>query len=290
MNNKKIAIVGGDMRSARLASMLDQEGILCGVYGLNLCEGVSACINAELSSAISEALAVIGPTPFSNDGLTINAPFSKERININDLISSMKKGQILIAGKVSIEVKEMALSYGVKVADLLDREEMSVMNAIPTAEGAIQIAMEELPMTMHGSDCLVLGYGRIAKILAKMLKGIGANVYVAARKINDRAWIEAMGYQPLKLDEVSRKAPVIDVVFNTIPAVIINEQLLGRFRSDCLLIDLASRPGGIDFDKAKELGLKSVWALSLPGKVAPFSAAKYIFSTVVNILEEGGVE
>jgi dipicolinate synthase subunit A len=166
---------------------------------------------------------------------------------------------------------------------------MAILNAIPTAEGAIQIAMEELPITLHNSNVLILGYGRIGKILAKMLHGIGANVYVEARKYADIAWIKSYCYKPVMLNEISQIIGDMNLVVNTIPSLILNCELLNKLNKDCLVIDLASKPGGVDFDKAKEFGIKAIWALSLPGKVAPVTAAEFIKNTVYNIIEELGV-
>ncbi len=162
-------------------------------------------------------------------------------------------------------------------------------NAIPTAEGAIQIAMEEMPITLHNSNALVLGYGRIGKTLAKMLQGIGANVYVEARKYADVAWIRSYGYKAVSLSELTQTVKDMNVIFNTIPFVVLDNDILKMLNPECLIIDLASKPGGVDFDKAKEIGLKAIWALSLPGKVAPVTAAEFIKDTVFNIIEELGV-
>jgi dipicolinate synthase subunit A len=134
--------------------------------------------------------------------------------------------------------------------------------------------MEEMPTTLHNSNVMVLGFGRIGKILAKMLQGIGANVFVEARKYSDIAWIKSYGYKPLILGEMNDYIGSMNVIFNTIPHVILDSGNLTLIDKDCLIIDLASKPGGVNFDKAKEQGLKAIWALSLPGKVAPVTAAK----------------
>ena len=149
--------------------------------------------------------------------------------------------------------------------------------------------MEELPVTLHNSNVFVMGFGRIGKILAKMLHGIGAKVHVEARKFSDLAWIESYGYKPIHLNDMYEYLDRFDIIFNTIPYIILDTPELEKIKKDCLLIDLASKPGGINFQKANELGRKSIWALSLPGKVAPATAAKFIKSTIQNILSELGL-
>lgn len=159
-------------------------------------------------------------------------------------------------------------------------------NAVPTAEGAIKIAIEETPFSLHGSKCLVLGYGRVGKILARMLQGIGANVWVEARKYADLAMIEGHGYEPLSLNEVKNYIDEFDVIFNTVPSLILDEAMLRGVRSDTLIIDLASKPGGVDFNAAKLMGIRVIWALSLPGKISPVTSGMIIKDTIMNIINE----
>jgi len=161
------------------------------------------------------------------------------------------------------------------------------VNAVPTAEGAIQIALEQMPVTLWGANCLLLGCGRIAKLLAQRLQGLGAQVCIAARKYGDRAWAEASGWQALPIDQLNGRLRDVQVVFNTVPSLILERSLLAQLPKDCLCIDLASRPG-LDFEAARELGLHCVWARGLPGKVAPVTAAAAIRNTLYHILEERG--
>ena len=240
----------------------------------------------DLSKAIGDSDLIIGPIPCSNDDETINAPFHPGKIYINDVVAAMNKNQVFIAGRISKKIAAALENHGINSVDILEREEMAVLNSIPAAEGAIQIAMEELPITLHASNALILGFGRIGKILAKMLHGIGANVYVEARKYSDIAWIRSYGYNPVHINDLSEYIPRANVIFNTVPHVILNNGLLNLINKECLVIDLASKPGGVDFEEAGKLGIKVIWALSLPGKVAPVSAAEFIKDTVYNIMNE----
>lgn len=164
-----------------------------------------------------------------------------------------------------------------------------IPNAVPTAEGAIEIAIAETPFTIHGSKSLVLGYGKIGKILSKDLYALGAQTYVEARKYADLAMIEGHGYEPLPLDNLKDHIHEFDIIFNTIPSLILDDEILTKVKKDALIIDLASKPGGIDFDAAKAYGLKVIWALSLPGKIAPVSSGAIIKDTIMNIIKELGV-
>ena len=113
-----------------------------------------------------------------------------------------------------------------------------------------------------------------------------ADVTVAARKASALSWCDANGYRTKRLDEIDDIASEFDVIFNTVPALVIYKHTLMKLKKDCLIIDLASAPGGIDFNAAEELNLNVIWALSLPGKVAPSTAGGIIKNTVLNMIEE----
>lgn len=290
MGDKKFSIIGGDLRNVKLAELIAAEGNAVNIYGFS---NASFEIKLRQSNTIAEAIndtdVVIGPIPCSNDNEFLNTPFHNEKIYINEVFKCINKNQLFMAGRISEKISHMAQVYNVYTVDMLEREEMAVLNAIPTAEGAIQIALEEMPTTLHNSNALILGFGRIGKTLAKLLRGMSANVYVEARKYSDLAWIRNYGYKPVLLSELPNMVKSMNVLFNTIPTVILNNDILKAVNSNCLIIDLASKPGGVDFEKAKELGLRVIWALSLPGKVAPVTAAEFIKDTAYNIIEELGV-
>lgn len=301
---RTFAVIGGDLRSLKLIDFLREDGHKVNAFGFNTynTDNTSSKTSAfsksnkeesensqQLAEIIQESDVVIGPVPCSNDNETINTPLYSEKIYINEVLKKMDKNQIFIAGKISSKIAHLAEVYNVYTVDFLEREEMAVLNCIPTAEGAIQIAMEEMQTTLHGSNALIMGYGRVGKVLAKMLHGIGANTFVEARKYSDIAWVNSYGYKPIIISEIEKYLPHMDVIFNTIPAMVLDEERLSMLRKECFIVDLASKPGGVDFEKARALGLKVNWALSLPGKVAPITAAKFIRDTIYNILEELGV-
>ncbi len=290
MTKKRFTVLGGDLRSIKLANLIAADGNKVDIYGFkNAGFELGMEESPSLEHAIKEPDVIIGPLPCSNDNENLNAPFCPDKIDINDIFKKMTKNQLFIAGRISEKILHAASVYSVYSVDLLEREEMAVLNAIPTAEGAIQIAMEEMPVTLHNCNAMVLGFGRIGKILAKMLYGLGCNVYVEARKCSDLAWIKGYGYKPVHLKDIGKSIDSMDVIFNTIPHVILDVNMLRKVKKDSLIIDLASKPGGVDFEKAKEQGVKTIWALSLPGKVAPVTAAEFIKDTVYNIINELGV-
>ncbi len=162
-----------------------------------------------------------------------------------------------------------------------------IANDIPTCEGAIQLAMEQTEYTLQGSQCLVTGYGRIGALLARKLCALGAKVTASARSPEDFARIEAAGMKQLDTRKLAGKLKGFDLIFNTVPAPVFGPAELSDIAPACLLIDLASLPGGVAGDARP--GCRVLHALSLPGKVAPLTAAKAVYETVLTILQEEGI-
>ena len=151
------------------------------------------------------------------------------------------------------------------------REEYQIAIARLTAEGAIALLRPETGLS--GAHILLLGYGRIARLLARELQKAGALVTAAARSGEQRAWAEAEGIEALPLDALSGALDRFDVIIGTIPAPVLTEPLLALVRKDALLLELASAPGGIDAAAAHERGLRYIRAPGLPAKYAPERAA-----------------
>lgn len=229
---------------------------------------------------------IILPLPATQNGVFVNTPFCKNNISLTSLTSVLSSNGIVLGGKLDEKTVKIFESNSIEAIDYFEREELNVFNAVPTAEGAVQIAMEEMATTIFGQKILITGFGRISKVLTKMLCAMGADVTVTARKYSDLAWAEIYGCKSIHTSQLEKDIEKFDLIFNTIPAVILNDKILKNVKRETLIVDLASKPGGVDFEVAKMLGLKVVWALSLPGKVAPVSAGKIIASTVLNILKE----
>ena len=281
------AVIGGDLRSAYLAGLLAEDGykvITSGFDSTDLPPCVTGCTNP--AQAVSLADCVILPLPVTTDDSTINAPFSRMRISLDQVLNPLLKRQYLVGGSVSDCVRREVEARGLMIDDYFKREELAVHNAVPTAEGAIQLAMEELPVTIGGARCLITGYGRVGRVLSRLLVALGAQVTVAARKFADLAWAEAQGCHAVELSRM-RESGDYDVIFNTVPSPLFDRPMLKALDKGTLLIDLASRPGGVDFNAAAELQIKTIWALSLPGRVAPKSAGQIIKTTILNMIREG---
>lgn len=286
-NNITFLVVGGDLRQIYTASALSEN---FKVYAAGFDNNVSLpqrIISVGSSLDLPEkADYVILPLPATLNSIFVNTPFCRNNIPLTSLTSVLKDDGLVLGGKLDAATIKIFNKCGIEAIDYFDREELNVLNAVPTAEGAIQIAMEEMASTIFGQRVLITGHGRISKVLIKILNGMGAEVTVTARKYSDLAWAEIYGCHGIHTSSLKDCIRNFSLIINTVPAVILNEDILKEASAESLLIDLASKPGGVDFDTARRLGLKVVWALSLPGKVAPVSSGEIIASTILNILKE----
>ena len=283
------SIIGGDLRIIKLAKMLAEDGNNVYTYGMEKAEELKENKNIimcnKLQETVKKSEIVIGPIPFSCNGKDINAPFSDNIISIRELMHVIN-AKILIAGSITPDVYDLANDEYIEIIDIMKREELAVLNTISTAEGTIEIIIANTNKIIHGSKILILGFGRIGKVLARKLAGLSAKVTCAARKDEDLAWIRAYGHMETNINAIGENLSEYDVIINTVPHLVLTSEKIKYVKDDCLLVDLASNPGGIDKKAAKDKNLKLIWALALPGKVAPVTTAEFIKDTVYNILKE----
>ena len=276
-------VIGGDQRQAFLAASLLEDGYPVYAAALEKAELDPRVRQATIEETVEKCETIIFPLPVTSDGVHLNTPLGKEPVLLGEGFASLFVGKTVYGGMTERLYHTTDVWEEVSVFDYFRREELTVRNAVPTAEGAIQIAMEEYPGTLNGSRCLVTGFGRIGKVLSWMLRGLGAQVTVSARKPEDLAWIRQSGYQAV---HTRHPGSGYDLVFNTIPALVFARESLSGLKPGTLLIDLASAPGGVDRETAAELGVRVVPALSLPGKVAPKAAGEIIKETIYHMMEE----
>ena len=282
---QSLHIAGGDLRQLYCAARLSEK------YDISIAGFDSKCIPADIADKFSEFQpdkkydhAVLPVLPIT-EGEFLNAPCSKDKISLKQISSLVKSGGAVFAGKVSSELKKMFSGY--ELYDYMEREELSLLNAIPTAEGAVQIALEELPITLSGLKVLIVGCGRIGTALVGIMRGFGADVTVSVRNAKGAAKARILGAKTCCTREL---ASDFGLVFNTVPSMVFDRELLKKFSKGTLFIDLASKPGGMDFEAAAELGIKAIWALGLPGKTAPITSGEIIADTISGILSEKGGE
>ena len=274
MKKNTFAIVGGDSRSVLLADALKKRGNQ--VYTLFNSENISD----HLHPVLPLCDVVILPLPMLDCAGNLNTPLSDISITPAQFLPYIKKDATILAGKVPVDPAFDG------IIDYLEREEFSVYNAALTAEAAIEIALKELPISLMGSTCVITGYGRIAKALAKNLDGFSANTRIVTHKHCETAWAKTAGFAVFPFTDIAGALTDADIVFNTVPSVVLGHDELEKLSPECLVVDLASYPGGVDFSAANKLQRKTIHALALPGKTAPIAAAGIMLDTIMNILTE----
>ncbi|MDR0839597.1 MAG: dipicolinate synthase subunit DpsA [Oscillospiraceae bacterium] len=286
----KFAVIGGDMRQVKLAELLLADGHGVSAFALDrirLTDGIQACPTARAAAEGAEC--VILPLPLQSREGMLSAPLSGGLHTVREILSVISPAQTVLAGRADDASRELLSSLGLVFTDYFEREELAVSNAVAAAEGALGLIMQETAVTVWRARILVVGFGRIGKILCHRLRGLGAHVTASARTPADAAWIRAYGYTPEETGKLDGRLSGYDVIVNTVPARVMNARRLAEVGADCLCLDLASKPGGLDFTAASKLGVRAMWALSLPGEVAPATSGAIIRDTVYNILTEKGV-
>ena len=287
-----IAVIGGDARYLELIRKLkalpDKEVILVGFDKLE--QGFIGLKQYEINEVDPGDLdVIILPITGTDDEGNVETVFSDQKIQLDDeWFKKLKKTNIIFTGNSNDFLNETAKKYKLELISLLARDDVAIFNSIPTAEGTLMMVMEHTDYTVHGSKVIVGGFGRVGHTVANKFAAIGAEVSVAARSTHDLARITEIGLTPIPLHQLSEYAAQCDILINTIPSLIINETIIEKLPAHTVIIDLASKPGGTDFEFAEKRGIKAILAKSLPGVVAPKTAGEILANVVKQILDERG--
>lgn len=284
------SIIGGDARQIYLLLKLLESGHTCLFYGLPA-EQVYRIIPHQLldsgqhllreavspKEALTGAKCILGSIPLFQNGYLCGT----KTLDTAAFIDLMQEGQYLFAGCVDDTVEEMLEQKNISCFDYMKSDEIALFNSIATAEGMLAEAIIHYPRNLHKSRCLVIGYGRCGRTLADKLKGLGADVTVCARRENTLAAAYSMGFDCVHLSHLKEAAADYDLFFNSVPELILTAEILDRLSPRNLIFDLASKPGGVDWQAAKERQLHAGIYLGLPGKYSPASSAEALCSYII---------
>lgn len=291
MKKTAIAVLGGDKRMDFAARELVRTGYDVRQWGRQESDDAES-FSKTAKEWLSDVDALMLPLPTSFDGTHLWMPLcrSDEKLRMETLFAAAPD-KIWLVGRLSESLSLRAGRENVFLIDYFESEILQLKNAIPTAEGAIEIAMRELPVVLNGTRASVIGYGRIGEVLSAKLKALGADVTVWARRREACARAETMGYGSRQI--VGESSLVFDtdtrIIFNTVPTRLFTRAVLQKIGKECVILDLASAPGGVDMEAAVELGIRSIWATALPGKCAPESAGIILGQTVHSILSDDSI-
>lgn len=280
---KAVLLAGGDRRSTELARLLAARPEFL-VFALGLGEGLPRPEEGF------QADILILPVPATSDGVYLKAPQAGEKLPIETALSFVKPGGKVYGGLTGAGkgIPALCAERGMDFADFLADGTFTRLNAEATAEIMLALLILDLPVCLPEAKVVVLGGGRIAKGLARRLIACGAGCTLAARNPAQRAEAEALGAETAPLDRLSDILPGADAVLNTIPALVVDGETAARIPPEALVYELASAPGGFTPEALRIRAVKP--ALSLPGKYAPLSCARWMERLILQEnLKEGFV-
>lgn len=282
-----VAVIGGDSRQLAVAEALAGLGAKVRLFGHCPDQtGSGIDLYADLVQALEGVKVIILPISGMNAQGMVRGRTFEQMIAFGEYFTNLPGRTVIITGSLPEQWFRIAKERQYIVYEYAEDDRVAILNSVPTAEGALQLAMEQLPITIHDAQVLVIGFGRIGMTTARIFKALGAQVIVAARRreLLTRAW--EMGCETILHDQLSTVVGDLDLVINTVPSLVVGRELLERMRSDLLIIDLASPPGGIDFETAEKLKIKAILAPGLPGKVAPKTAGAILATALPEIIEK----
>ena len=282
-----LAVLGGDTREVLLARKLVDAGCCVRAVALPLEESNQVTLCPDIPSALEGSKAVILPVPGINERGELYSVFSERPLILSaELLSALPGGTPVLVGVARKNLVDWVNECGLLLIEVMKRDEVAILNSIPSAEGAIQMAMENSLITIHDSKSLVIGFGRTGMTLARKLKALHSITTVVARSPVQRARAMEMGIGAVDFSGLEAVAAEADFLFNTVPNQVIDGRVLSRVSKTVLILDLASQPGGTDFEEAKRLGIRAILAPGLPGKVAPLTAGRILADAIPRILAE----
>lgn len=285
----RIVFLGGDARQIEVIRKCVDLDATVSAAGFEKwetpCEGVSfAPLSPEL---LADADALVLPAVGCDEEGRIRAVFTDLPLQLlEEHIAAIPAQCTVYTGMAKAYLRKLCQKHERKLVELLNRDDVAIYNSIPTAEGALVMAIQNTDFTIHGSSSLVLGMGRTGFTMANALNGLGARVKVGVRKQEHYARAEAMGWKPFMTSELAQHAAEADLIFNTIPDLVITARILSRMPRHAVIIDLASAPGGCDFRYAEKRGIKAILAPGLPGIVAPKTAGMIMAGALVQSISD----
>lgn len=282
-----VAFIGGDARQIEVIKKCSELDANISLIGFNQLQ--SAYPGATKQNLSKETLedvdVIILPIMGTNEEGFVESIFSDQKIYLKEEhLQMVKKDCLIYTGMANDYLRKLASSVNLKLVQLLQRDDVAIYNSIPTVEGAMMMAIQNTDITIHGSNLVVLGFGRVGISLARAMHALGAHVRVGATKSDQLARIYEMGLVPFHVDNLKDHVDDCDILFNTIPAHIITAKIIAHMPAHTLIIDLASKPGGTDFRFAERRGIKALLAPGLPGIVAPKSAGRIIANVVTQLI------
>lgn len=272
---KKFLFIGGDKRQQYAAQYIMNSG--CSVSFADECP--------ELEALVAQAEYIVLPLPVSRDGVRVNSPLSVAPVTLRRIIRAVEEGQTVFAGMPDEDFVKSLTSKGISLYDYYKNDALAILNSVSTAEGVIFEAIGNTSINIHGSKTAVIGYGKAGSAIARRFVALGSEVSVAARSESALAAAKSDACKAIPLYKIAEFAKDLDIVINTVPAPVLEEDFIKKLPKTCLIIEVASAPYGVDFEAAEKHGIRVIRAPSLPGRIAPKSAGEAIAQTILGAVK-----
>lgn len=284
-----VAFIGGDARQLEVIKRCIQLDAIVTLIGFdNLESNFTGATKRPLScDVLKDADALILPIVGTDDNGFVESIFCSKQLKLEEEhVASLPDHCVVYTGMAKPYLRALLTPKNIPLVELLDRDDVAIYNSIPTVEGALMMAIQNTDITIHGSECIVLGLGRTGLSMARALHALGARVHVGARRQEHLARIYEMGLTPFHISELRQKVTNVHFIFNTIPQLILTAEVIAQMPQSAFILDLASKPGGTDFRYAERRGIKALLAPGLPGIVAPKTAGQIIAQTLSRLIAE----
>lgn len=286
-DNLKIAVIGGDLRQIYIANHLCENGYSVTVYGTVQSSLLKPHkIAASLSHALGICDVIVCPTPFSKNGSYLFTENEEISITNSLLEQTLSPNHFVVGGDFTKDFLNYCLFHQIEYYDFLKDDVIAIENAVATAEGAIAMAIQASSINLSKSRCLVLGFGRCGKILARKLDGFQTSLTISTRNTSSLAYGSSLGYEVFPLSELENKISNFDYIFNTIPSMLLTQEYLTKLTPETTIIDIASSPGGLDYDYVKKHHLNAHLCLGIPGKISPKTTGIILSNALLKKLKE----
>lgn len=277
-----IAVVGGDRREQEIARLAAATGAQVRAFGFPWPEGgvEGVTLAPSAAQALAGARIALFPIPGIAPTGALFAPASAEPI-IPDrtMLAAMSSPAHIILGWADPKLQAHCDALGITLHEYEWDQDLMLLRGPAIIEGLLKVVIENTSITIHKANVAVVGQGSIGFLLARYMVALGAVTHVAARNPVQRAAAYAAGAQVHLLEDLPSLAPSLDMVFSTVPSRVVGREVLERLPGHAFVADLAAPPGGVDFEAARDLGLKVVWARGL-GSRAPVTVGASQWSGV----------
>lgn len=294
MEKKKIFVIGGDVRQYYLAMELEKKEFKITCYGMErLEEEKFVKVPETLEKGMLDNDVILLPVPVLQDNLQVNS--KEKKILLKDIQKYIRKGHIVFGGNIPKSFLETCEKKEAFCVDYMRLEKTTLKNAEVTGEGALVEAAKLGNRTIQGSGCLIIGFGRCGEALAERLSAWGADVTVMARSKEARSKAEFCGYHARDMFEkegIKEEENQYQFIFNTVPAMILDKNAIDSILQEKekeeypIIIDIASKLGGVDFEYCRKKEVKAGLYPGIPGKYAPKTAGVILSQAVLESLKK----